>query len=502
MLINEILFFLRQNNLFVETLTKIENSTWALRLIRGTFWVILGTLMSRGLMFVASVLVARILGKIEYGEYSIIRSTTDMFLVFASFGLGITATKYIAEFKITDPACAGRVLSLSTIIATFTGLLVAGNVYYFAPYLASEHLNAPHLKNALQIGSVILFLNTLNGTQTGALSGLEAFKTIAKVNLTSGFLSFPIQIGGAYWYGMEGAIWGLTINTGVNWLLNHFALKRECKRFNMPLRFKGCFQEAPVIWKFSLPAVLSGLMVSPANWICDILLVAQNNGYVYLGIFNAAVSVSLTISAINTTIGSAFLPLCVSQLKANNKKFDYINIISPWFIGIILICPFVFLYELPEMLYGEKFSGEMFRNSLFLVMSYTLIISYNIGIARNFSAAGYLWYSFLGNFFWGISAIFFMYIFKGYGAQGRAFSILSAYILNTVIFVPLYIKLKLYNKKLMLSKWCIFVWLSIIITFSVVYYFDFLMLTRIFIMLLLYVGIFYFFKKLWFQFVI
>ena len=61
------------------------------------FWTFAGTVISRGLMFVATVAVARILGKTAYGELGMIQSTVGMFSVFAGFGLGLTATKYVAE---------------------------------------------------------------------------------------------------------------------------------------------------------------------------------------------------------------------------------------------------------------------------------------------------------------------------------------------------------------------------------------------------------------------
>ena len=58
-----------------------------------------GLLISRGLLLIATVFVARILGKIVYGEFGMIQSTVGMFGVFAGFGMGLTATKHVAEFR-------------------------------------------------------------------------------------------------------------------------------------------------------------------------------------------------------------------------------------------------------------------------------------------------------------------------------------------------------------------------------------------------------------------
>ena len=66
-----------------------------------------------------------------------------------------------------------------------------------APWLAANTINAPHLAGVLRIGALLLFINAINGAQTGALSGFEAFRTIAYVNLFVGLTSFPILIAGA-----------------------------------------------------------------------------------------------------------------------------------------------------------------------------------------------------------------------------------------------------------------------------------------------------------------
>ncbi|MDQ3920568.1 MAG: oligosaccharide flippase family protein, partial [Acidobacteriota bacterium] len=61
-----------------------------------------------------AVIAARCLGRKGYGELGIIQSTVGMFQVFAGFGLGLTATKYVAEFKRQNPERAGHIIAVST----------------------------------------------------------------------------------------------------------------------------------------------------------------------------------------------------------------------------------------------------------------------------------------------------------------------------------------------------------------------------------------------------
>lgn len=285
-------------------------------------------------------------------------------------------------------------------------------------------------------------------------------------------LANHLQIGGAYLAGLEGAVWGLAISVAINWLLCHFSLRIETRRYNIPFSFTGGTQELGILWKFSLPATLSALMVGPVNWTCDAMLVNQNYGYSSMGVYSAAISISLVVASLNSVIGSAFFPVCVSQLNKIKNNFEFLNIIGPWAIGIIIVCPIIFLHELPQAMFGKAFAGEQFKTTLLLVMGFTLIIAHRQGISRNFAAAGYQWYSLFGNLLWGILAIFLAYLFKEHGSNGRAASFLIAYVANTIIFVPLYIKLKLCSSKLLFSKWCIYIWLILAISFLYIYLFE------------------------------
>ena len=290
-------------------LKRIETSDIWSRLARGIFWSMTGSMISRGLMLIATVLVARILGKTVYGELGMIQATVGMFGVFAGFGLGLTATKHVAEFRQSNPERAGRIIGLSGLFAMGTGGLMALCLFIFAPWLAVHSINAPHLVGVLRIGGLILFINALNGAQTGALSGFEAFKTIAYVNLFVGLISFPILVCGAYLGGLIGAVWALSINLGFNWLLNHLALRKESRRYKVPFTLKKCSRELSVLWRFSLPAALSGALVGPVNWVCGVLLVNQPDGYGEMGVYSAANQWRIAILFIPSMLGQVILPL-------------------------------------------------------------------------------------------------------------------------------------------------------------------------------------------------
>src|SRR5579871_4290563 len=162
---------------------RLRESPLATRLAKGAFWSLIGSIASRGLNLMSGVAVARILGKHDYGEFGMIQSTVGMLGVFAGFGMGLTATKHVAELRAVDPSRAGRVLALSTLVAWVTGCLMCLLMVIIAPWLASNTFATPSMSPLLRMAAPLLLFGGVNGAQTGALSGFEAFKRIAHVNI-------------------------------------------------------------------------------------------------------------------------------------------------------------------------------------------------------------------------------------------------------------------------------------------------------------------------------
>lgn len=443
-------------------LDRIEKSEIGYRLAKGTFWSMAGAVISRGLMLVAFVCVARMLGKAGFGELGIIRSTVGMFGVFAGFGLGLTATKHVAEFRNSDPVRAGHIISLSWLVAMVTGGLMALGLFIFAPWLAEHTINAPHLAGVLRIGALILFINALNGAQTGALSGFEAFKTIAHVNLFVGLISFPILIGGAYFGGLTGAVWALAINLGVNWLLNHLALRKEARRYNVPLVFRDCSREMSVLWRFSLPAVLAGSMVGPVRWACNALLVNRPDGYGEMGIFSAALVFQNMLLFASGMLNAPLLSM-VSNAGANiSDKLGTVNILSSWILGVVFAIPLLCFPEIGQILFGTDFDTRSFTVTFSLVVFCSSVVTFKTGLARVLAANNLLWWGFLSNAFWSIILICSAVFFVRWGSIGLAISLVIAYILQTVILFPLYYSRNLIPKGTLLSLESAIIWLTLV----------------------------------------
>lgn len=418
-----------------QTPTHLRTSL-AHRIAHGTFWSLIGALLSRALMLLASILVARILGKETYGEFGMIRSTIGLFGVFAGFGLGLTATKYVAEFRHSNPAKAGRVIALSEVFALVTGTVVAVIIYVFAPWLAKNTINAPHLSLELRITAFIVLVSSLNGAQTGALAGLEAFKSIAKVNIAGGLSAFPVLVGASYLGGVSGATWGLLLNVVIIYILNLLALNRETARHGVPISFRGFLSERQIVWGFSFPAASGGFLVSFVLWGCAALLVNQPGGYAQMGIYTAADQWRLAVLFVPGMVSRITLPMLSSMVgtkdEAGYRKTLKYSLLLNFGTGFIIAIPIVLLAPWIMRSYGPGFEDGS-TILLCLVLSAVLIATSSV-LGQVFASNDKMWVGFVFNLVWGITMTSMCYILvrNGYGALGMALSFVVSYALHLV----------------------------------------------------------------------
>ena len=408
---------------------RIEASPVGYRLARGAFWSLAGAVISRGLALISSVLVARILGTVGFGELGIVQTTVGMFGAFAGFGLGLTSTKYVAEFRATDPARAGRIMALSLVVAVVTGAVATVALLVLAPWLAEHTLAAPHLAGVLRIGGGMLFLGAVTGAQSGALAGFEAFKTIAVVNLASGLVTFPLLVGGTILGGVKGAVWALVGSMGVNWLLNHVSLRRETALAGVSFRLSGWGREWPTLWKFSLPAFLSGALIGPVFWGCASMLVNQPNGYGEMGIFSAASQWRNAILFLPSSIGAIVLPV-LANLGGEGKhrvlsKVLWLNISFTAMVTSLIALPVGLLAGHIMGAYGPGFRNG---SQTLLYLSVAAIIAATASVVgQAIASQGRMWEGLGLNALWAVAFMFSAWLFVHLGAKGLALATLTSY---------------------------------------------------------------------------
>lgn len=393
-----------------------------------------GAVLARGLQLIAFVFVARKLGKVAFGELGIIQSTIGMFGTFAGLGLGLTATKHVAEFRYKDPRRAGHIIALSSLIALASSALACVAAFLSSNWLAIHALKAQHLSGTLRLSSLMLFFLAVAGAQTGVLGGFEAFRSIATVNLVGGLGSFPILVAGVHWFGLTGAVGGLICSQAAYCVLNQIAIRKQARLSGVPIHTRGCGEEWSVIWRFSLPAMLSSAIVGPINWACSIILVNRPTGYAEMGVFSVANQWRLAVLFVPITIGAIVLPL-LSSLRAQNEHMLYqqvlkINVLFNGSITFLMVIPVAVLSPYIMTAYGSSFTKGW--PVLVLLGLTAILMSINNVIGQAIASQGKMWIGFLFNALWAASIVLCaLVLVPRNGAIGLASANLIAYSLHS-----------------------------------------------------------------------
>jgi O-antigen/teichoic acid export membrane protein len=208
----------------------------------------------------------------------------------------------------------------------------------------------------------MLFLGAVSGAQAGALSGFEAFKHLSKVNFIAGLATLPLMVGGVLLGGVHGVVWGLIVSMGLNCLLNRRAIRIEARRVGVPLRYDGWMSEWRGVWKFSLMATLSGVVVTPATWACNAILVNQPGGYGELGVYNAVVKIKQVPEMILMTVLNPLLPMLSEQFARNDGEAYGKTLSAAYVISGLIMIPGAFLViyvpGLALLPFGTSYSGN------------------------------------------------------------------------------------------------------------------------------------------------
>jgi O-antigen/teichoic acid export membrane protein len=293
----------------------------ATRLRTGLTWNLIAAVFTQGATFAVNIAIANLLGRQIFGEYAMIQSTVLTLATVAQLATGYTATKYVAEFRVRDPERAGSILGLCSIVSAAAAGVAALALAAAAPWLAAAVLHAPHLTAGLGLASVVVFFTAMNGYQIGALAGLESYRALAVAGAIGGVGSAAICTVAAWSAGLNGALAGLGLGAFCQWVVLRRWLAIEAARHGIAIgRHSGPWRDMAILWKFALPATLSGFVSLPALWLASTFLVRQPGGYEQMALYVAASNFRTLVLFVPNVINNVGMSLLNNQKGSSDDR--------------------------------------------------------------------------------------------------------------------------------------------------------------------------------------
>lgn len=407
------------------------------RLFHSASWALVGAIGGRGITMLTYIVVARLLTQEAYGEFGILRSTINMFTVFAGMGLGATASKYISQYRNVNPTKAGDIYILSNILIFFISLIFTLILFFSSSYIAEYSLHAPYLSDEIKVGAIVLFFVTVNSVQNGALAGFEDFKSISINTVISSCVQAVFLIIGCYWSGIYGALIGWGIGCFSCYILNRRSIHLQLKKYKLSFKIRRLRkEELAILWKFSFPSLLASAMVGPVLWWTKTFLVSRS-GYNEIAVYDVAEQWYTIVLFVPATLAQIILPMLSNALEEGSRR-EYLNLVKTNLAINVSVSLLLSLFMILVGPYIMGFYGKGFVDirTMSIMMMATVASSACNVVGQVIASRDKMWYGFAFNMLWAVIFIL-LTVFcvgsLGMEASGLALAFLLSYVVHFIL---------------------------------------------------------------------
>ena len=301
-----------------------------------------GTGLGSASTLVSSILCSRQLGASGYGQMNALNSTVGLFALFTGMGLGVTATRYLAEFRERDPLRAGRIWALLDGMTLGTCLLGGAALIGSSGWLARSYFHEASLAPLLRISVLWLWGFVAVEVHMAGLVGLEAFRDAAKAQLVRGLVLLGATWVGLRFWGLTGAVWALVASVLLTAVYLRRMMRRRLRQWHIQPVWQGAWMERRILINYSLPSLLAGLVFLPFNFLANGVL-ARTAGMQALGILNVISQWRSIVTFSPVMVSKVALPILSSRWCTQGdgqKSFEisnWLNQLALWPVAVFLL---------------------------------------------------------------------------------------------------------------------------------------------------------------------
>jgi O-antigen/teichoic acid export membrane protein len=238
-------------------------------------------------------------------------------------------------------------------------------------------------------------------------------------------------------------------------ILLHYFLKKKCVEYGFTINYKGSKPEWRALWRFTIPSFLSNIIMNPANWVCNVLIVNLPNGLYYMGILTAARQIQSAVSFVPMRLMNVTLP-AMSNLFGKKSTHNYYKLaiytqVSILAITLILALPLMIFSKFILSFYGKEFVGEYLVLIIMLIFGICYVLEASLSevlLSQGQSLKKFWVFSSVTLF----SLALFGFVFLQYKALGYAISMLIAHFLGVLVLAVYLIMIRKRDLRLAIAK--------------------------------------------------
>lgn len=279
------------------------------RLLGGAWRVAYGSVLSRIISLGVSVLCARLLTDELFGGFGIVQSTLGLLGLAAGLSLGMAATKFVAQYRRSDPDRANRIGALILAAVFFSSLLVGIVLLAMSGWIAADVLGQPQLEGALAWGAMLLVSSTCFGVTGGILSGTEDFAVVAKASILQQLSTLLLSALLAPSLSLNGVVIAYALGAAAATAYSLWRLRYLFRGLSPRILRRAFSDEMPEIMRFCVPVLGAGLILLPAIWACLRGMGMEASGLVEVAAYTASERIRTVLQFAASFVSTALLPI-------------------------------------------------------------------------------------------------------------------------------------------------------------------------------------------------
>jgi O-antigen/teichoic acid export membrane protein len=292
---------------------------------RGFVWNTVERLVTNGIQFILTVILARLLSPDDYG----IIAMPAIFLAIAQ----VFIDSGFANALIRKPDLNEKDLSTAFYFNVIVGVVAYFLLFVTSPLIA-DFFNTPILSRLLKVTALVVFLNSLGIVQQAVLTKKMDFKSQAVISAISTFVSGALGVWMAYsGYG----VWALVFQQVSAALLRVVMLWGYGRWKPLWIWSKESFA---YLWNFGSKVIIIGLLDTIFNNVYAFVIGKKYNAKDLGNYTRAQQFADLPINNINSIVQKVTLPL-LSEIQDDDSRLSsiYLRLIE---MSSLLVIPLMF----------------------------------------------------------------------------------------------------------------------------------------------------------------
>jgi stage V sporulation protein B len=327
------------------------------KLLKGSFIILIGTIIFRIGGYLYVVLAQSLLGIEGYGILSLVMSFQWILILIAVAGLPPAIAKYVSEYLAKDD----RFMVKQVIVTSFKIMLIMSFIFtavffFMAKPLADVFNGGPEVVILFQVVSFIAPFSVILGLFRGVFQGYQrmtdimvtrAVEQIFMISLAVVFILAGFYVLGA----VMGAVIGFGIASVSALIIFRLYIWDSLKDVKKPEIPVNQYKLAKKLLIFSSPIIITGLaeltLFQTGNFIIPLYMDFSSLGY-----YNIASPIARLPLIISSSVAVALLPAASEALALNGKNLvkKYVSHSYRYLLMVLLpICAVVILFGQPIM---------------------------------------------------------------------------------------------------------------------------------------------------------